>query len=296
MKKLPLKRVRYGDIFVAFAEWRGNAWFLCECARVPVENHVASLGTRRMSDLIGSVHGLKWQDYQYDVNLCHVCNHVQPDKQFCLPMYGSKFKQYWGWYIKQEGLRRLYDGNQFITPEYVDADYASAYLEYRAVFEEWRNIPDIPSNPEAQIRRRLLEQQFTKLERAVNNMLENAVRERVGVRPVGSRYVSETLLFNLVTELYPNMRILRHSRPDWLNGLELDVFIPELKLAFEYQGVQHYSPVDAWGGAAALARQQQRDATKRNSCALHGIMLVEVRYDERLSAALLRERIDTSSH
>jgi len=33
---------------------------------------------------------------------------------------------------------------------------------------------------------------------------------------------------------------LRHYRPDFLQGLELDIFIDELKIGMEYQGIQHF--------------------------------------------------------
>jgi hypothetical protein len=58
---------------------------------------------------------------------------------------------------------------------------------------------------------------------------------------------------------------------------ELDVFVPQLNLAFEYQGRQHYEdlPVAAFG---PLELYTQRDSLKRELCDREQIHLVEVPY------------------
>lgn len=49
---------------------------------------------------------------------------------------------------------------------------------------------------------------------------------------------------NLVKEQvkiwFPNYKILENYRPKWMHKLEIDLFIPELNLAIEINGVQHY--------------------------------------------------------
>jgi len=46
--------------------------------------------------------------------------------------------------------------------------------------------------------------------------------------------------------------------------MELDVYIEELKLAFEYQGEQHYRPI--YGMGTDFEQQQNRDAEKQRAC------------------------------
>ena len=53
-------------------------------------------------------------------------------------------------------------------------------------------------------------------------------------------------------------------RPSTGLPLELDVCIPELQLAMEYQGQQHYKSI-FWFGAD-LAAQKQRDHEKIDVC------------------------------
>jgi ribosomal protein S18 len=77
-----------------------------------------------------------------------------------------------------------------------------------------------------------------------------------------TRFASESRLFDIVKELFPNYIIERAIRPDFLEGLEIDIYLPQLKLAIEYQGKQHYEVVEFWGGKDALNKRQVNDAKK----------------------------------
>lgn len=70
---------------------------------------------------------------------------------------------------------------------------------------------------------------------------------------------------------HSKMRFESSGRP-----MELDIFIPSLHLAIEYQGEQHILPISVWGGIPALEECQKRDEEKRNACKKHGITLIEV--------------------
>ena len=58
----------------------------------------------------------------------------------------------------------------------------------------------------------------------------------------------------------------KHSKMIHSTGtnMELDVYIDQLKLAFEYQGEQHYRPIYGMGGD--FEQQQIRDAEKQRAC------------------------------
>ena len=70
------------------------------------------------------------------------------------------------------------------------------------------------------------------------------------------------------------------SFPAFLNGLQLDGYSPQLRLAFEYQGEQHYNPCNYFhfGDFAKFQRQQERDARKELLCAQRGVRLLVVPY------------------
>jgi hypothetical protein len=58
--------------------------------------------------------------------------------------------------------------------------------------------------------------------------------------------------------------------------MQLDIFIPSLSLAFEYQGIQHYKDVHTFGITAS--EYAIRDEQKRQQCKDLGITLIEVSY------------------
>jgi hypothetical protein len=74
---------------------------------------------------------------------------------------------------------------------------------------------------------------------------------------------------------WAEMRLL-----DWLAPQHLDIFVPELSLAVEYMGQQHYEPIEHFGGRAGFKGTIERDSRKLEICHKIGIMLEYVRYDE----------------
>ena len=55
--------------------------------------------------------------------------------------------------------------------------------------------------------------------------------------------------------------------------MELDVFVPSLNLAFEYQGEQHFDENPLFGPSDAVKR---RDQQKMEACRQNNITLVEI--------------------
>jgi hypothetical protein len=116
-------------------------------------------------------------------------------------------------------------------------------------------------------------------------------RERVKQILSLDRWVKESTLYAVIRELFPQNRVLREASPTWLRRMRLDIFLPELALAIEYQGQQHYQPVSAFGGEEGYVRIQERDDEKRLLCQENGVNLVDVRYDAPLTSAAIRQRL-----
>lgn len=83
-------------------------------------------------------------------------------------------------------------------------------------------------------------------------------------------------------ELFPGREIIEEYRPSSLSfnprskaDVELDIYIPSVRLAFEYQGAQHYGDVFSYG-----QRQQgkERDPEKTAACLKEGITLISIPY------------------
>jgi hypothetical protein len=106
---------------------------------------------------------------------------------------------------------------------------------------------------------------------------ENTVREEMGIPRVGEGWVAETQLYYEIKTTLPNMAVQQHASPEWLGRQHLDIFIPELGVAIEYQGLQHDQPVAYFGGQEAYERNRKRDLRKRRLCARHSIAIIHVR-------------------
>lgn len=120
---------------------------------------------------------------------------------------------------------------------------------------------------------------------------ENILREEYGVAKIGEGWISETMMFRIVEDIFEDYECERHCRPNFLEGLEIDIYVPELKLGFEYNGIQHYKPVEHWGGEESLKKQQMRDKRKQQLCDQNDVKLIIIKYDEQLSKDLILSKI-----
>lgn len=81
------------------------------------------------------------------------------------------------------------------------------------------------------------------------------------------------------------------ARPDFLRNLvtggdfnlELDCFDPELRIAVEYNGIQHYKYIPYFHkNKEAFLNQKYRDDMKKRICRENGILLIEVSHEIKL--------------
>ena len=86
---------------------------------------------------------------------------------------------------------------------------------------------------------------------------------------------------------HPELRFQKTNK-----RMELDIWLPGLKLAVEYQGHQHYEPVEYWGGEEGFRKIQRRDKQKRKSCKEAGIRLIEIKHTWQPDLESLRSIVD----
>lgn len=94
---------------------------------------------------------------------------------------------------------------------------------------------------------------------------------------VDIKWLSEYNLFRLVLKLYPDATF--QYSPEWLQPQRYDVFVKSINSAIEYQGLQHYEPVDYFGGVESFDKMIKRDKRKRELSIAHGIKLYYWKYD-----------------
>lgn len=250
-EKLPLPIVYYPELygaFFAFSEDVNTEICFCKCERMAIENYVKLRKQQPLKRYSGSKTNPLGTDcfpmfisemslknahsplsmFKFKKNICFYCNNKIPKLKFCVPMYGNAFKQTYGWLIRQEYFRLGIDPYQHdnILPGFFPNDI------------------DID----------------------LDRYVENSARQRLGFKKVGEAWTSETTLYYIVKGLYPTNKVIMHYHPEWLHGLELDIFIQDLNIAFEYQGIQHFKPVEHWGGMEQLLKQQENDELKLQIC------------------------------
>ena len=105
-----------------------------------------------------------------------------------------------------------------------------------------------------------------------------------------SKWKNEVDLFLLIYQSYPDT-IYQYHAP-WLGSQSLDVYIPSLKLGFEYQGIQHFEPVDRFGGAEGFKSIQERDQRKKKLCEENGVQVIYWNYDEPVNDLVLQKKLE----
>lgn len=82
----------------------------------------------------------------------------------------------------------------------------------------------------------------------------------------------EKALLGLLVEEFPAVEFIANDKT-YLDGYELDIVIPSIKLAIEWNGIVHYRPIY---GQAKLDNIQKRDAEKQELALAKGIELIVV--------------------
>lgn len=273
LESLPLPFVNYPShygSFISFSNEESNKKYICECSKESYENFLNSKSTESCNSHNDNIDFLP--------NICHICNKRVPELNYCIPMYGSKFIQKYGWYVGAEVYKhglipisferfreiKLPDEIEEYLYIYREADrnknkyFSSNHENSKDAAADYINNSKLSS----------------KFHRKVSNYFENIVRDRVGVKRVGQAWINETLLFNMLKTLLPNYTVTHHYRSSWLQQLEVDIFISEMNTAIEYQGIQHFKSIKAWGGDDALIKTQKRDRIKKELCKKNNVRII----------------------
>lgn len=317
---LPLPLVYYPGhygAFFAFSENENSEIIFCSCAKEAITNYIRfrfeyaeTINSDPQRNFILSkaefpqkiVTKLMEQDknagreiinkLHFETAICHECNKITPTYGYCIPMYGGVFEQNYGWYINKQSyeygvmpvwFRILED----VCPDEVFSLLNGSEKDFLSTYNGLSEIELIMAKAH--------DSHFQKCSRKIRKIIENEVRVKFGFKKVGEAWATETLLYQLVCQIFPKEKVYRHYRPEYLEYLELDVFIPRLKIGIEYQGIQHFKPIDHWGGKESLARVIERDKKKKKLCLKNGVKLIYFYYYEELRRELVEEKIKNIS-
>jgi hypothetical protein len=116
---------------------------------------------------------------------------------------------------------------------------------------------------------------------------ENELRTLMGLPRIGEGWITETKLYYRIKEEFKNTIVHHHGKPKWLHKQHLDIFLPEYNIAVEYQGLQHYQPIEYFGGEAAFQKNQQRDFKKKDLCEKNGCHLICIKSEAEFNYVIL---------
>lgn len=128
----------------------------------------------------------------------------------------------------------------------------------------------------------------------ISRECENRYRSEIGIPKVGEGWISETTLYYDLKQAFPELDIVQHASPDWLGRQHLDIYIPLLSLAIEYQGEQHFRPIEFFGGNDSYLKLIARDKRKKTICKRNGIELIYVSsgYESDEIFKIITDKID----
>lgn len=111
---------------------------------------------------------------------------------------------------------------------------------------------------------------------SLQKIREHAYTNMVKGKKTHGKWVNEFKLFTLIKAIFPDAE---YQYSDiWLDHQVLDIYIPSIHCAVEYQGTQHYEAVDYFGGIEKLSEQELMDQRKREKCKDNNITLLEWPY------------------
>lgn len=145
--------------------------------------------------------------------------------------------------------------------------------QINSIKEEFRTLRAI----EDPALKKLLKEHHKKLNDRANEIYEYLIAEGL----TNPRWRSEQTAYAIVRSHYEDAKF--QYQPDFLYGQRIDIFIPSANTAIEYQGAQHYNPVDFFGGEEGQKQNMIRDMRKQKRCKAHGIQILYWDYDKPLS-------------
>lgn len=123
-------------------------------------------------------------------------------------------------------------------------------------------------------------------------------KERYEYLIPANKWKSEQLVYELTEKLYKRHTVLYQHHPFFLKSdkgqMSYDVFICGLNVAIEYQGKQHFEPVEIFGGEEHFKDQVYRDNLKKELSVANGVSLVYINYWDDISSDLIRERVENA--
>jgi len=106
--------------------------------------------------------------------------------------------------------------------------------------------------------------------------------------PKCSESIGESKIANILDS--NNISFIRQYKFDdckYILSLPFDFFLPEYNICLEYNGLQHYEPVDFFGGQDSFEYRKKLDEIKINYCLKNNINLFIITYKDKIEDMML---------
>lgn len=284
-ERLPFRFGNYCDTFIGFHRELGSELTFCSCQQDAIQKHIemcriheqANALRERLPWFINAHHaypGALWKAassifservplhvlpkfMRFADGICHRCNQRVP----------------YGFYAFSDNASGFFISH--FRPYVNQACYAAGITPQGHVV-----LPDVCP-----------EWMKTLDQRTRADAVEAQVRGAFGFPPRGINRNQESKLWLLVRQVLPECSVIRHYRPPWLEGLELDIFIEQHNIGIEFQGRQHSEAFDYLGGERALKKTQRRDKRKVRLCRQAGVRLLFFEEGDDLSENSVRAKL-----
>ena len=81
-----------------------------------------------------------------------------------------------------------------------------------------------------------------------------------------------------------------HYHPDFLKGLEIDFYLPEICTGIECQGRQHYQVINFFGGIDGFNKTVERDTLKKKLCKENRVNLLYYTEENVMDASTFTDK------
>ena len=173
-----------------------------------------------------------------------------------------------------------------VTPFNADKDYMIEILEYLEEFDYFTFLEKSINLEISSLRKEygyssyVTQSVFVNINKSINKyrrrQLTALYNEMIEENRVKTKWSSEYRLYSIIKSYVPDA--IYQYRTGWLGSQSFDIYLPSIHTAIEYQGQQHYEPVEAFGGKEGFQNNVQRDARKRKLALEHSINVLEWNY------------------
>lgn len=90
---------------------------------------------------------------------------------------------------------------------------------------------------------------------------------------------NQTILYNILKKEFKNETILYEYSPSWLGKQRFDIYFPDYNIAVEYDGQQHFVPIEHFGRKVNYIKTKERDKLKDKLAIENKCQLFRIQYN-----------------